>query len=207
MTFKHCRCCGLDKPMDAFGRNAKRPDGLQDHCKPCRSEAAAKAWADFRASFVGPLWPHGLRRDRAANAGRPKPPATPKRPSPILAGDGRPAPKRPKPKTPPPPSMAPMTAGEIAQAEAIIAAHRASAAVAGNAADSQPKGYRKSNFHRIAEAEQARADGVGTGPECQASDDLARRREEALAAAASLAASVAPVPRVGRVAFVPPSRS
>lgn len=205
MTLKHCRCCGLDKPIDAFGRNAKRPDGLQDHCKPCRSEAAAKAWADFRAAFVGPLWPHGLRRDRVANAGRLKPPATPKRPRPMPAGDGRPSPRRPKlGKASTPPPVRPMTSEEIAKAEAFIAAHRASAAVAGNAAGSQPKGYRKSNFHRIADAEQARADGIETAPASSVADDLQARREAALAAAASMVSSVRPV---GRVVFVPPSRS
>lgn len=202
MTLKHCRCCGLDKPLDAFGRNAKRPDGLQDHCKSCRSEAAAKAWADFRAAFVGPLWPHGVRRDRAAKAGSPKPPATPKPPRPIPVGDGRAKPKRPKPaKVPPPPPARPMTSEEIAQAEAFIAAHRASAAVPGNAAGSQPKGYRKNSFHRIADAEQARADGTDTTPGSSVADDLRARREAALAAAASLVSSVAPV---GRAAFVPP---
>lgn len=204
MTFKHCRGCGLDKPMDAFGRNAKRPDGLQDHCKPCRSEAAAKAWASFRVSFIGPLWPHGLRRDRAANAVRPRPAATPTRPRPILAGDGRPSRKLLKPARVPPPPVRPMTVEEIAQAEAIIAAHRASATVAGNAAGNQPEGYRKSNFHRLADAEQARADGIDTAPASSVADDLRARREAALAAAASVVSSVAPV---GRVAFVPPSRS
>lgn len=94
-----------------------------------------------------------------------------------------------------------MTSEEVAQAEAIIAAHRASAAVAGNDAGSQPTGYRKSNFHRIADAEQARADGIDTAPASSVADDLRARREAALAAAASLVSSVAPV---GRVAFVPP---
>ena len=195
MTLKFCRCCGLDKPMDAFGRNAKRPDGLQSQCKPCRAEAAAKAWANFRAAFVGPLWPHGLRRDRAANAIRPKP---------IPVGNGRTSPKRPKAAKAPPLPLRPMTDEEIAQAEAIIAAHKASDAVSGTVADDQPQGYRKSNFHRIADAEQARADGIDTAPGSSVADALRARREAALAAAASLVSSVR---AVGRVAFVPTSRS
>ena len=34
---KFCPECGTDKPLDRFSKNASRYDGLQSHCKDCRS--------------------------------------------------------------------------------------------------------------------------------------------------------------------------
>ncbi len=33
---KHCKACGQDLPLDAFGKHAKSPDGLYFKCKVCR---------------------------------------------------------------------------------------------------------------------------------------------------------------------------
>lgn len=32
---KHCPKCDQDKPLDTFGKNRSRPDGLQAWCKLC----------------------------------------------------------------------------------------------------------------------------------------------------------------------------
>jgi hypothetical protein len=233
MTIKQCSRCGEHKLFCAFGKNAKRPDGLQDHCKVCRAahyaanaerlkadsatyyaanaekvaqrkaeyreanrdrlkEQNRKAWAEFRAAFVGPRWPHGLRRDRASSAGRPERPRSPAHPK--------------SPKTLRPPPARPLTPEEVAEAQRLLAKFEAERRAAAPVA--APSGsYRKSSFHRIADAEQARADGMGLSPASGVTDDLAARRAAALEAAASLAASLAPPRPLGRVAFVPPSRT
>jgi hypothetical protein len=33
---KHCYGCKQDKPAEAFHRNRRRKDGLNDECKDCR---------------------------------------------------------------------------------------------------------------------------------------------------------------------------
>jgi LPS O-antigen subunit length determinant protein (WzzB/FepE family) len=38
-TTKHCTRCDKTKPVSAFQRNARRPDGLQDHCRECVTDA------------------------------------------------------------------------------------------------------------------------------------------------------------------------
>ena len=35
MEFKYCARCDTDKPLDEFGKNAARKDGLQTYCKTC----------------------------------------------------------------------------------------------------------------------------------------------------------------------------
>jgi hypothetical protein len=40
---KRCRTCGELKPVDAFHRNARLPDGRAIYCKPC-FRARQKAW-------------------------------------------------------------------------------------------------------------------------------------------------------------------
>jgi hypothetical protein len=169
MTFKHCRCCGLDKPLDAFGRKAKNLDGLQDHCKPCRSVAAAKAWADFRTAFIGPLWPLGVRRDRAANAGVPQPPAIPKRPKPIPAGDSRPSPKASQVRPSRSAFVGPPTRAQHAAAQARV-----------------ERDIERRQAIRAAEAAQAIVALPMTPKPTEA--DLAARKASALAKAAELAA-------------------
>lgn len=32
---KVCRCCGLERELDQFHKNAAMPDGLVSYCKPC----------------------------------------------------------------------------------------------------------------------------------------------------------------------------
>jgi rubrerythrin len=41
---KLCARCGLEKPTDAYGKNAGRPDGLQTYCRSCW-----KSYQDSRA--------------------------------------------------------------------------------------------------------------------------------------------------------------
>lgn len=36
MDSKRCPACGADKPVADFGRNKRRPDGLQVECRPCK---------------------------------------------------------------------------------------------------------------------------------------------------------------------------
>lgn len=43
---KRCTKCGETKPLDAFHRNKRKPDGLEIYCKPCRKEQAARLYAD-----------------------------------------------------------------------------------------------------------------------------------------------------------------
>lgn len=175
MTFKHCRCCGFDNPLDAFGRKAKNPDGLQDHCKPCRSVAAAKAWADFRTAFIGPLWPLGVRRDRAANAGLSKPPATPKRPKPIPAGDRQPSAKA--------------TQGRPSRSACIGPPTRAQHAAALARAE---RGIERRQAIRAAEAAQAVAAPPVIPKPTEA--DLVARKAKALADAAAMVALMQALP-------------
>jgi len=35
MKYKTCSCCGQDKPIWEFGKDAKNPDGLKYQCKQC----------------------------------------------------------------------------------------------------------------------------------------------------------------------------
>ncbi len=37
-TMKFCPRCRREKRLDAFGRNARRPDGLQSYCTECRRD-------------------------------------------------------------------------------------------------------------------------------------------------------------------------
>jgi hypothetical protein len=54
---KRCSGCSEDLPLDAFGPNKARRDGLQTHCRPCRStyssayyERTKVRYADVRAA-------------------------------------------------------------------------------------------------------------------------------------------------------------
>lgn len=50
---KRCPKCGTEKPLAEFGRNARRPDGVQSECRSCRSEYDKQRYqthgADVRA--------------------------------------------------------------------------------------------------------------------------------------------------------------
>ncbi len=46
---KQCPDCGLVKPLEAFSRNAARPDGLQFYCKDCYSTRAARTYRSRQA--------------------------------------------------------------------------------------------------------------------------------------------------------------
>lgn len=41
-AMKPCSHCKVEMPLDQFGRNASRPDGLQHWCKPCQAEHRCK---------------------------------------------------------------------------------------------------------------------------------------------------------------------
>lgn len=41
LHFKRCYRCGRVKVLAEFHRNASKPDGLTDECKPCRVKIAS----------------------------------------------------------------------------------------------------------------------------------------------------------------------
>jgi hypothetical protein len=45
---KRCSACSEVKPLDAFGANRSRPDGLQVRCRACRSATAKAASETLR---------------------------------------------------------------------------------------------------------------------------------------------------------------
>ena len=45
---KRCPDCGLTKPVEAFSKNAARPDGLQFYCKECYSVRSARTYRERR---------------------------------------------------------------------------------------------------------------------------------------------------------------
>jgi hypothetical protein len=62
---KHCPGCERTLPPDAFGPNARRPDGLQPKCRECRSRDARRQYAAARE--------HITSRRRKLYAGRATP--------------------------------------------------------------------------------------------------------------------------------------
>ena len=38
---KHCYCCGQTKPLEAFGKNKRKKDGLSTECRECKSKQDA----------------------------------------------------------------------------------------------------------------------------------------------------------------------
>ncbi|MET3461431.1 hypothetical protein [Variovorax atrisoli] len=234
MTIKHCSRCGERKPCFAFGKNAKRPDGLQDHCKACRAahyaanaerikaavaayreanpekivemqaayraghkdriraqqrEYFRKAYATFHAQFVGPRRP--ARRPKGAG--------------PLLSPGAIKPPKSTQ-KLQPPPARA-LTPEEVAEAQRLIAKFEAARKAAPAASAIPSVSSRKSTFQRLADAEQARADGVEVMEEAQIPAELRDRRAAALATAKTVAARVSTPVRVARVAYVPQAQA
>ncbi|WP_440534253.1 hypothetical protein [Variovorax sp. YR566] len=203
MPTKHCSRCGEHKPCSTFGKNVKRPDGLQDHCKACRAahyaanaeqikaavaayrqanqekiaekqaayraghkdrirvqqrEYFRKAYATFHAQFVGP------RR----TARRPKGVGPLTSPGAIT----QPKPTRKLPPPPPPP----LTPEEVVEAQRLIAKFEAERKATAPASPIPSGSSRKSTFQRIADAEQARADGVEALEQARVPAELCGRR-------------------------------
>lgn len=80
LATKQCTKCKETKPASEFYRNRRRPDGLQDQCKPCASASVKAARARRRAEMGEEAWlalqrdivrrhreRTGLDRDRAYN--------------------------------------------------------------------------------------------------------------------------------------------
>lgn len=40
--YKRCYRCEEFKPLEGFPRNASKPDGLADECRPCRVKVSAE---------------------------------------------------------------------------------------------------------------------------------------------------------------------
>ena len=51
MTHKKCVSCHKVKPVENFGKNAARANGLQTHCKVCRKNVAIKKRRLEQAQF------------------------------------------------------------------------------------------------------------------------------------------------------------
>ena len=43
---KDCKRCGEEKPLTAFGKDSKRPSGLNPYCKVCVRDAGRKNYAE-----------------------------------------------------------------------------------------------------------------------------------------------------------------
>lgn len=50
--FKHCMRCQEILPVDAFGPNRAREDGLQEYCRPCKRSYANALYARTRAQTL-----------------------------------------------------------------------------------------------------------------------------------------------------------
>lgn len=60
MASKHCPTCDETKPVTEFHRRLQAKDGLQNHCKPCRTMLNARRLAEY---------PHGRRAWNLAKYG------------------------------------------------------------------------------------------------------------------------------------------
>lgn len=52
---KRCPKCGINLPLEAYGRNRSRPDGLQVYCKDCRSTGGRPGNPNMRRDAVADL--------------------------------------------------------------------------------------------------------------------------------------------------------
>src|SRR3954463_7207202 len=52
---KRCTQCGIEKPLDAFHKRTRSPDGYQAHCRDCGRAALDAADARARARQRGVL--------------------------------------------------------------------------------------------------------------------------------------------------------
>lgn len=49
---KTCTKCGIERPLDAYGRDRQKSDGLTSHCKACKRAAKAKYYAENRETVL-----------------------------------------------------------------------------------------------------------------------------------------------------------
>lgn len=65
---KRCPACGATKPLTAFHRNSRNPDGRATYCAPCAGAAVKRTLAKQRTQYEAAV--ALLSREERAKLGR-----------------------------------------------------------------------------------------------------------------------------------------